>query len=124
LSSSKFDQRVVEFDKHLTANEKSVIEYIHQHANDINAMTISQLAKEVHYSSSFISKVVKKIGYADFAEMRYELKDEVDKENSSKEVDVIEQQRIDIAKTNSLLLQTRFESINKLLESATALYVN
>ncbi|APX71556.1 MurR/RpiR family transcriptional regulator [Companilactobacillus allii] len=123
MTSAKFDQRIINLTKDLTTNEKSVIDYIHTHTADINKMTISQLAQNVHYSNSFISKVVKKIGYADFAEMRYELKEENEKNDISKEFDVISQQRIDIAKTNSLLLQTKFDSINKLLDEATAVYV-
>ena len=123
MEINSFDQRIVNLNHPLTENEKNVIEYIHQHQSEINSLTISELAQKIHYSSSFISKLIKKIGYTNFAELRYELKSNIEKENMSIQYKVIDQQRNDISKTNSMLMQTSFDSINHLLKNSTAIYV-
>lgn len=123
MSSIDFDQKVIKLNTKLTDNEKSIVEYIHSHSDDINEMTISELANKVHYSSSFISKVVRKIGYSNFAELRFELKKDLDGKTRPNDLNIIDQQKIDISKTDSLLLQTKFTPINKLLEKSTAVYV-
>ncbi|MFC2820498.1 MAG: MurR/RpiR family transcriptional regulator, partial [Veillonella sp.] len=94
-----------------------------KNADTINRKTISELAKETHFSSSFISKLVKKIGYDSFAAMRLDLKNDLVKKIESNEYGVLKNQNIDIAKTNSLLLQMNFKPINKLFDTATAIYV-
>lgn len=123
MSSTNFDQRIISLTHPLTENEMNVAEYIHEHQSEINNLTISQLAQKVHYSSSFISKLVKKIGYTNFAELRYDLKSNIEKETNSPQYKVIDQQKTNIAKTNSMLLQTNFDSINHLLKNSTAIYV-
>ncbi|GEO46270.1 MurR/RpiR family transcriptional regulator [Companilactobacillus kimchii] len=123
MAVNNFDQRIVNLTHPLTENEKNVIEYIHQHQSEINGLTISELAKKIHYSSSFISKLVKKIGYTDFAELRYDLKSSIEEKADSPQYRVINQQKIDISKTNSMLIQTSFDSINHLLKNSTAIYV-
>ncbi|WP_334333084.1 MurR/RpiR family transcriptional regulator [Companilactobacillus sp. HBUAS59544] len=123
MQLSKFDKKIINLKTNLTPNEKVIVEYIHSHPSDINQMTISQLAKKLHYSSSFISKTVKKIGYVDLSELRYELKNELLRQENYTETNAIDQQKIDIDKTNNLLLQTNFQQINKLIQNATAIYV-
>ncbi len=123
LAINNFDQKVLKTKKKLTQNEISVLQFIHQHPNDINQTTISDLAKKTNFSSSFISKLVKKIGYSSFAEMRLDIKSSIVKKAESEEYDILENQNTDITKTNSLLLQMNFEPINQLFDSASAIYV-
>lgn len=123
MAINDFDQKIIKTKDKLTANEFSVLQYIHKNANQINHKTISDLAKETHFSSSFISKVVKKIGYDSFAAMRLDLKNELMQKSKVGEYGVLENQNIDISKTNSLLLQMNFDPINQLFDSASVIYV-
>lgn len=123
MAINDFDQKVIHATKKLTPNELAVLQYIHQNAEKLNEKTISDLAKDTHFSSSFISKVVKKIGYESFAEMRFDLKNNLAEKTQSNEYNALKNQNIDITKTNSLLLQMNFKPINKLFDSASAIYV-
>ena len=118
-----FDERVVNATHAFTDNEKQVLAYIHQHPQRFAKLNLSDLATETHFSDSFISKLVKKIGYSSYAEMRYELKRELTKPSSSGPNDAFESQQVDINKTNSLLLQTDFAPINRLIANSHAIYV-
>lgn len=123
MAINDFDQRIINTKEKLTPNELNVLKYIHQNANQLDQNTIPDLAKKTHFSSSFISKLVKKIGYSSFAEMRLDLKNELIRKSNSNEYDILNNQNEDISKTNSLLLQTNFQPINDLFDSATAIYV-
>lgn len=121
MTVEAFDQRVANQPVVFTQNQQDVLRYIHAHAAQIATMPIAELAAAVHYSNSFVSKLVRKIGYASYAELRFELQG-ADGTDSVADASV-PMALDDLAKTQQMLEQTRFLPICALLDSARAIYL-
>lgn len=102
-----------------TSNEQQLVNYIYNNQSSVSSTTITQLADQVHYSPSFISKLIKKMGFTSFAEFKLELKGTIVR---SPATDVMESKKIDVEMTEKLLAQTDFSTLNKLIHDAKIIY--
>lgn len=123
MNTSSFDQKIINHNLQLTNNEMEVVKYIHKNPDEVCNDTISNLAKNTHYSASFISKVVKKVGYTSFAELKYDLKNDLYQKSKEQATSLLDIQNHDIEKTKKLLLQMDFSRINELFDTSDAIYV-
>lgn len=69
-----FEQKVIAAKSKLNYNEQQTITWIYQHQNLLDHCQLADIAQQVHTSKSFVSKLIKKIGYSSFAEFRIDLK--------------------------------------------------
>lgn len=69
----QFDIRAT--DKDLTDREYEILNYIHDHIQEVSVMSIQTLSDKVGYSTSTILRLCRKMGYRGFPELKYQLKD-------------------------------------------------
>ncbi|MEE6717126.1 MurR/RpiR family transcriptional regulator [Schleiferilactobacillus harbinensis] len=121
-NSDGFDQKIVNSKISFTANERALLKYIINNKALVAHSTISDLASERHFSPSFISKLVHKLGYVGFADFKMHLLRETEYPHHWKQFNGFEAQKLDLEKTGSLLQQTDFKPINQILREAHAIY--
>lgn len=118
-----FDQQFLENRSNINENGKKVLAYISQNKEEVAKLTISELADQVHFSASFLSKLFKKIGFDTFAELKVSLKNEVtNKQIIHKRDDLIELQQYDLHQTKQIFDQTNFSGLFELLTKAECIY--
>ncbi|MHC5249380.1 MurR/RpiR family transcriptional regulator [Enterococcus sp. LJL120] len=106
-----FESKIIDKTSILNFNENTVVTWLYENRKLIETLTIDEIASAVHMSKSYISKVIKKLGYSSFAEFRVQLKIEADAQISEKNADVLELQTKDLAETKRLLRQINFTAI-------------
>lgn len=71
--------------KNLSNNELNILKYVCEHGEEVLDMSIQTLASQVCYSSATILRFCKKLGYSGYAEFKYALRSETNKEGSREE---------------------------------------
>ncbi|BDR57751.1 MurR/RpiR family transcriptional regulator [Xylocopilactobacillus apicola] len=117
-----FEQRIIATKNKLNYNEKQVVEYMYKNKALLTGLKIQDLAINVHLSKSFISKLIKKLGYSSFAEFKVKIKAESTQYNKLPNSDLIEAQKKDLQETERLLQQVNFSAIFKVLDYADFIY--
>lgn len=118
-----FDQQFLENRSNVNENGRKVLAYISQNKEDVSKLTITELADQVHFSSSFLSKLFKKIGFDTFAELKVSLKNEIaSKKVSLRKENLMELQQYDLHQTQQLFDQTDFSGLFALLTEAECIY--
>lgn len=72
-----FESRLIAASETLNYNEKQVIEWIYEDYNELADYSIAKISREVHLSKSFISNLIKKIGFNSFAEFKLMAKEDL-----------------------------------------------
>lgn len=70
MENYNFDVDAVNF----TSSEKNILEYLNEHIEDINDMSIRKLADECYVSSATIFRFIKKIGFNSYNEFQEAIK--------------------------------------------------
>ena len=119
----KLESNYLTFQQTLSNTEKKVVQFMIQNKEFTQQATISQLSQEVHTSKSFISKLIQKIGYTSFAELKLTLSNERKSLSIPKEHnDFIQLQQQDLLKTRKIIEQTNFKPIFELLDQTNIIY--
>lgn len=119
----KLESNYITFQQALSNTEKKVVQFMIKNKDFTRKATISQLSQEVHTSKSFISKLVQKIGYTSFAELKLTLSNETNNHSFQKEYNnFIELQQQDLLKTKKMIEQTNFNPIFELLDQTSIIY--
>lgn len=107
-----FESRLIAASKTLNYNEKQVIEWIYEHHNELADYSIAKISREVHLSKSFISKLIKKIGFNSFAEFKLMAKEDLCVKAQTVDLtQILDIQLNDINETRRLLSQVDFTSL-------------
>lgn len=64
----------------LSSSEKAVITFINQHEKDILHLSITSIADKTYTSPATVSRAIQKCGFQGIAQLRYEIKDDGQKE--------------------------------------------
>lgn len=104
--------------KTLNRSEFEVLSFISSNADKIRKMTISDLAKETYVSTTTIIRMCKKLGYAGFSELKYELK-RMNKEKLKADVnnynELIKKHLLDVERTCELINKDTIDRIIELI---------
>lgn len=76
-----------EFYSKLTENEIYIFDYIMKHGHAVRKMSITELASILAVSKSTISRFTQKIGFSGYAEFKFYLNNEADKQRHDSEID-------------------------------------
>lgn len=108
----------------LNENEQSIVSYILQNKNEIQNISITELAKICHTSRSTILRLAQKLGFSGFVEFKYSIKNSIDMNVtvSNEQEDLIDKLMNDIQVTNKLYSQTNLENIMKSLFESKRIY--
>lgn len=117
-----FEKRIIAVQDHLNFNEKQALDWIYQHKEQLLGKTITNIASDVHMSKSFVSKLIKKVGYSSFAEFKVKLEEEMVPPVSQKTSHLIDVQQGDLSETKRLLRQTNFKGIFQMLDDSEFIY--
>lgn len=58
----------------LSPKELDIMQYVHEHSDEIISMSIQTFAKEINYSTSTVIRFCRKLGFSGFPEFKYFLK--------------------------------------------------
>lgn len=114
----------------LSSTELIILQYIHEHSNDVAYMSIQALADKLHYSTSTVLRFCRKLGYSGFSEFKYALRTQHFTEDplpnsSPRSIDAIKQSIItDLESTSSLLDTDNLYQIARLLSSGKSIYLH
>lgn len=67
----------------LTKKELEILQYVHNHSQEVSQMSIQAFAKEIHYSTSTVLRFCRKLGFSGFPEFKYSLKTNKNIENTT-----------------------------------------
>ena len=78
----------------LSTKELDILQYVHDHSDNISSISIQQFANELNYSTSTILRFCRKLGFSGFSEFKYFLKSSDNEDNnkvkgSDKSLDII-----------------------------------
>lgn len=78
----------------LSPKELDILQYVHDHSDNISSISIQQFANELNYSTSTILRFCRKLGFSGFSEFKYFLKSSDNEDNnkvkgSDKSLDII-----------------------------------
>ena len=113
----------------LTAKELAILQYVHDHSDQIVSMSIQTFAKEINYSTSTVIRFCRKLGFSGFPEFKYFLRNlnPHQKQNAvpaDLSVDSIKNSiKTDIESTASLLSSNDIFQIAQLLSSNRPIYL-
>lgn len=113
----------------LSKKELEILEYVHDHSDEIVSMSIQQFANNIHYSTSTVLRFCRKLGYSGFSELKFYLRNQLSNEAENKQndasIETIKKYIIsDIESTNSLLNIEDLTSIAKLFSSNKPIYLH
>ncbi|WP_208587739.1 MurR/RpiR family transcriptional regulator [Gracilibacillus suaedae] len=77
--------------KTLSDTEKYLLEYIHNHLDEISSMSIVKLSEHANVSTATIVRLMKKIGYDGYTSFKYSLKEKVKLSDENNEMENIDQ---------------------------------
>ncbi len=77
--------------KTLSETEKYLLEYIHNHLDEISSMSIVKLSEHANVSTATIVRLMKKIGYDGYTSFKYSLKEKVKLSDENNEMENIDQ---------------------------------
>ncbi|MEQ9809703.1 MurR/RpiR family transcriptional regulator [Streptococcus jiangjianxini] len=77
-------ERKDKFDERLTIQDREIVAYLDQHIADIQQMTSQELAQACFVSRSSISRLLKKLEIANFAALKFLLREEMAKPKSAR----------------------------------------
>lgn len=117
-----FEQKVIAAKSKLNYNEQQTITWIYQHQNLLDHCQLADIAQQVHTSKSFVSKLIKKIGYSSFAEFRIDLKSQAKKTPATDSTALLELQQQDLNETFKLLEKINFAAIFQCFDHANFIY--
>lgn len=115
------EQRIIDCQANLNFNEQQASKWLYQNKQRLNDYAMADIAEQIHMSKSFVSKLMKKLGYSSFAEFKVELKNEQGA-NKQESLALIDIQKKDLSETERLLRQTNFEKIFELIEATEIIY--
>ncbi|MGN8646311.1 MurR/RpiR family transcriptional regulator [Gracilibacillus sp. HCP3S3_G5_1] len=77
--------------KTLSDTEKYLLEYMHNHLDEISSMSIVKLSEHANVSTATIVRLMKKIGYDGYTSFKYSLKEKVKLSDENNEMENIDQ---------------------------------
>lgn len=66
----------------LSTKELDILQYVHDHSDNISSISIQQFANELNYSTSTILRFCRKLGFSGFSEFKYFLKSSDNEDNN------------------------------------------
>ena len=79
----KFEERVLKYEFQLNDTDDEIIAYIRKHREQMNKLSIQQIAKEVYTVPNSVMRLAKKLGYDGFAQLKVLIQNE---ENESEQI--------------------------------------
>lgn len=76
MNNITFEKRVYEVEFNLNDTDDSIIEYINNHRDSIQNLSIHNIAKSLFISPNAIMRTSKKLGYSGFSELKFSLQQE------------------------------------------------
>ncbi len=86
-----FEKRIYQQEFHLNDTDDSIIEYIQKNQDNIQNISIQNIAKDLFISPNAIMRMAKKLGYSGFSELKFSLH----QENNPTQLDTIEKKVLD-----------------------------
>ncbi len=71
-----FEERIYQQEFELNDTDDSIIEYVRAHRNDLQNLSIQNIAKALYVAPNAIMRVAKKLGYSGFSELKFSLQQE------------------------------------------------
>lgn len=71
-----FEKRIYEEEFNLNDTDDSIIEFINEHRDSIQSLSIHNIAKALFISPNAIMRTAKKLGYSGFSELKFSLQQE------------------------------------------------
>lgn len=113
----------------LSPKELEILQYVHDHSDEVISMSIQAFAKEINYSTSTVIRFCRKLGFSGFPEFKYFLKNlniqkDLNPAPSDISVESIKNSmKSDLESTASLLGSDDLFQIAKLLSSDRSIYL-
>ncbi|WP_163537533.1 MurR/RpiR family transcriptional regulator [Gracilibacillus sp. YIM 98692] len=110
--------------KTLSESEKYLLEYIHNHLDEISSMSIVKLSEYASVSTATIVRLMKKIGYDGYTSFKYSLKEKVKMADENNEMENIDQKiNQAIQKNEHEVLKTiQLQSIGQIEDAVQKIY--
>lgn len=112
----------------LSNKELEILQYVHDHSEQIVKMSIQEFAKKINYSTSTVLRFCRKLGFSGFAELKFYLRAQESQtiiETSHDSVDSIKKSIVtDLEGTTSLINTDDLLQIAKILSSNTSIYLH
>lgn len=120
-----FEKRVYEHEFKLNDTDDSIIEYIKANREDIQKISIQNIANSLYISPNAIMRTAKKLGYSGFSELKFTLQKENNpKDNRTAENRVLQKLPQNIIKSLDVLDDEDMEKlISALLNANNILFV-
>lgn len=113
----------------LSPKELEIMQYVHDHSDEIVSMSIQTFAREINYSTSTVIRFCRKLGFSGFPEFKYFLKHlNIQKEQNPVTSDVSiasikNSIKADLESTSSLLNSDDMFQIARLLSGNPPIYL-
>ncbi|RBW68651.1 MurR/RpiR family transcriptional regulator [Bacillus taeanensis] len=115
----------------LSDSERYLLEYIHNHLEDISTMSIVKLSENANVSTATIVRLMKKIGYDGYTSFKYSLKEKVNFSDDNREMDdinseinqAIKKNEYEVIKTIQLQSIGQIEDAVQKIDNAEKIYI-
>ncbi|MGN0417000.1 MurR/RpiR family transcriptional regulator [Anaerostipes faecalis] len=113
----------------LTPKELEIMQYVHDHSDEVTSMSIQTFAKKINYSTSTVIRFCRKIGFSGFPEFKYYLKNlNIQKDSNPVSSDISIESiknsiKADLESTSSLLNSDDIFQIARLFASNPPIYL-
>lgn len=113
----------------LTSKELEIMQYVHDHSDEVTSMSIQTFAKKINYSTSTVIRFCRKIGFSGFPEFKYYLKNlNIQKDSNPVSSDISIESiknsiKADLESTSSLLNSDDIFQIARLFASNPPIYL-
>lgn len=120
-----------DFYKTLSESERYLLEYIHNHLEEISIMSIVKLSENANVSTATIVRLMKKIGYDGYTSFKYSLRDKVhikDENDEMENIDskikqAIKKNELEVVKTVQLQSIGQIEDAVQKVHTAEKIYI-
>lgn len=114
-----FDERVMEIEMQLNDTEDDIVDYVRNHRNEIQLLSIQRMAKELYIAPNSVMRLSKKLGYSGFAELKFAVQNESRPQSKTLSRQLMELLPGNVVRTLDIIEESQLETVASIMRKAS-----